>query len=305
MPDTSDRQALTSDRRESSSALRPVALLMLITGMGLLARRLPVSQILGLVENRIAGLGHAGPIVYGLVYVAAVVAVAPASVLTLAAGALFGPVLGVVVVSLASTTGAALAFLIARHLAREEVMRRLRGDARFTAIDRAIGESGWKIVALLRLSPAVPFNLQNYLYGVTSIRFWPCVLTSWITMLPGTSVYVYIGYAGRAGLEAAASGGRTPAQWAMLAVGLLATIGVTVYVTRLARSALAQQSRFTAGGAGPDLSFARPPDTPRPPKSRAAGILLLLAALAVLGMGVYLQLNPGLIEGWLVQMVAE
>ena len=115
--------------------------------------------------------------------------------------------MGTIIVSLASTTGAALAFVIARYLARDSVARWVRRSPRFEAIDRAIGEEGWKIVALLRLSPAVPFNLQNYLYGLTKIRFWPCVLTSWAAMLPGTLMYVYLGVVGRAGLEAA-SGGR-------------------------------------------------------------------------------------------------
>ena len=116
---------------------------------------------------------------------------------TVAAGALFGSVVGVVVVSLASTTGAALAFLVARYLARDAVLRWVRRNPRYDAIDRAIGEGGWRVVALLRLSPLVPFNLQNYLYGLTAIRFWPCVLTSWAAMLPGTVVYVYLGHAGR------------------------------------------------------------------------------------------------------------
>lgn len=208
-------------------------------GLAVAARALPVAAWVGSLSGWVRGLGPWGPLAFGLVYVVAVVALVPASPMTIAAGALFGPVVGSLTVSVASTIGAALAFLIARGVARDAVARRLGRSRRFAAIDRAIGEGGWRVVALLRLSPAVPFNVQNYLYGLTPIRFWPCVLTSWAAMLPATVLYAYLGHAGRIGLEAAA-GGRTrgPGEWALIGVGLLATLAVSVYVARLARRAL-------------------------------------------------------------------
>jgi uncharacterized membrane protein YdjX (TVP38/TMEM64 family) len=136
---------------------------------------------------------------------------------------------------LAATTAAGLAFLVARHAARGAVEERARKDARFTAIDKAIGERGWKIVALLRLSPAVPFSLSNYFYGLTAIRFWPYLLTSALAMLPGTLLYVYLGAAGKA---AARGGGRTTLENVYLALGLAATIAVTIYLTKVARKEL-------------------------------------------------------------------
>ena len=185
-------------------------------------------------------MGVWGPLGFGAVYVLAVVLLIPASLLTLAAGALFGVARGMLIVSLASNLGAALAFLIARYLARGRVERWLSGSPRLLAVDQAVDEAGWRLVALLRLSPAVPFNVQNYLYGLTSLCFWPCVLTSWVTMLPGTLLYVMLGQAGRAGLEVA--GGqrlRSPAEWALLASGLLATLGLTLFLTRLVGRRLA------------------------------------------------------------------
>jgi hypothetical protein len=154
-----------------------------------LAHRVPLSPMIGSFEVWIKRLGIWGPLVYGLIYVAAVVALAPASALTLAAGALFGLVVGTVTASLASTTGAALAFLIARYLARDAVARKLGGDPRFEAVDRAIARNGWIIVALLRLSPVIPFNLQNYVYGLTGIsqvplpriRFGVMLCPGWLT----------------------------------------------------------------------------------------------------------------------------
>jgi uncharacterized membrane protein YdjX (TVP38/TMEM64 family) len=182
-------------------------------------------------------------VLFVLGYAVVTVALFPASAITLAAGALFGLVRGVVLVSLGSTTGAALAFLVARYLLRDQVERYLASRPRLAAVDKAVGRGGWRVVALLRLSPAIPFNLQNYLYGVTSIPFGAAVLTSWIAMLPGTFLYVYLGVLLGEGVRAAmgtpemASAGK----WALLGLGLLATVAVTFYVTRLARRALAEE----------------------------------------------------------------
>jgi uncharacterized membrane protein YdjX (TVP38/TMEM64 family) len=244
-----------------------------VIGLNLLVllHRLPIDTAVQAIESWIDGLGIWGPVVFGLLYVVAVVFVVPASALTLAAGALFGVFTGVVVVSLASTTGAALAFLISRYLARPRVTAYLKDFPKFEAIDRAVSEGSWKIVALLRLSPAVPFNLQNYLYGLTGIRFWPCVLTSWLTMLPGTFLYIYLGYLGWTGLEQAGSQrSRSHAEWAMLALGLLATVVVTLYITRLARRALREHV---------DLGRANAPTPPGP--RRWPWGATLLAGLAV------------------------
>jgi uncharacterized membrane protein YdjX (TVP38/TMEM64 family) len=189
--------------------------------------------------RRVDELGPAGPIVFVLGYAAAVVAFVPAVVLTLAAGAIFGLVRGTVYVFVAATLGSAVAFLVSRHVARSAVERRIREDARFTAIDRAIAAEGRKIVFLLRLSPAFPFTLLNYALGLTRVRFVDYLVAS-IGMIPGTILYVY--YGKLAGDVAAAAGGarveRGPADWALAAVGLAATIAVTTVVTRIARRAL-------------------------------------------------------------------
>jgi uncharacterized membrane protein YdjX (TVP38/TMEM64 family) len=238
------RSDVSAPKKRSVAAIKCATLVLAVIGAIVALRQFPVVTALDALEERIDQWGVWGPVAFGLVYVVAVVALVPASPLTLAAGAIFGPVIGTITVSLSSTTGAALAFLVARYLARDVIDRRLRHYPKFDAVDKAIGEGGWKVVAMLRLSPAVPFNVQNYLYGLTRIRLWPCVLTSWLTMLPGTMMYVYLGHVGRSGIEAAAGGGQTrsPAEWAIIAVGLLATVGVTLYVARLARRALRQHA---------------------------------------------------------------
>lgn len=187
------------------------------------------------------GLGALGPLVFIGGYALAVVAFVPASVLTLAAGAIFGLGAGVLYVFCAATLGAALAFLVSRYLARGMVERRLAGHAGFAAIDRAVADQGRRIVFLLRLSPAFPFGLLNYALGLTRVRFADYVLAS-VGMLPGTLLYVY--YGKLAGDVAAVAGGadvpRDTGYYAVLALGLLATIAVTTVVTRTARRALAE-----------------------------------------------------------------
>ena len=134
----------------------------------------------------IASLGHAGPLVFVGLYVVAVVAALPGSALTISGGILFGSVWGVVLVSAGSTIGASLAFLISRYLAREPAARWLAKNERFQKLDRMTEQHGWIIVLLTRLVPIFPFNLLNYGFGLTGVRFRTYVLWSWIGMIPGT-----------------------------------------------------------------------------------------------------------------------
>lgn len=233
--------------KEERKAMRRFPWKWIAAGVGVVAliagvRLLPVGEWLGSLNQWLEGLGAVGIVVFILAYILATVFFLPGVILTLGAGFAFGLLWGMVGVSIGSTAGAACAFLIARYFARQKVSRALSGKSNFRAIDRVVGEKGWRIVLLLRLSPLVPFNLQNYLYGLTAIRFWPYVLASWIGMLPGTLLYVYLGAAGRVGIKAAAAGetGRDPLEMVFFGVGLLATLVVTVYVTRLARRALSE-----------------------------------------------------------------
>jgi uncharacterized membrane protein YdjX (TVP38/TMEM64 family) len=211
--------------------------LILVAALGLVvaARLLPIGEWLGGFQRWVADQGAWGGVLYGIAYTAAALLFVPGSVLTLGAGALFGVVWGTVIVSLASTAAAAAAFLIARYLARARVARAAARNRTFGAIDRGIGRRGWKVVALLRLSPLVPFSLSNYLYGLTPVAFGPYVLASWIAMLPATVLYVSLGAAGRA---AASGATRGPLEWTLLGVGLLATVLVTFMVSRAARREL-------------------------------------------------------------------
>jgi len=183
-------------------------------------------------------LGLIGPAVFILIYIAACVLFIPGSALTLGAGAIFGVVKGSFIVSIGSTLGATAAFLVGRYLARDWIARKIERNEKFTAIDQAVGAEGWKIVGLTRLSPVFPFSLLNYAYGLTKVSLRDYVLASWIGMMPGTVMYVYLGSLARLGIEAQSA---TAAQTVLKIVGLLATVAVTIYVTRIARAALARR----------------------------------------------------------------
>jgi uncharacterized membrane protein YdjX (TVP38/TMEM64 family) len=193
-------------------------------------------------------LGPWGPLVFILGYAVAVIALVPAALLTLTAGAIFGLARGTVYVFVAAVTGSIGAFLVARYFARAAIERRLAGNPRFAAIDRAVGAQGLRIVFLLRLSPAFPFSLLNYALGLTGVRLADYALASF-GMIPGTILYVYYGkVAGDvAALGAGQSAGRGAGYYAVLGVGLAATLLVTMLVTRIARRALRE-------AAGEDLA---------------------------------------------------
>ncbi len=224
----------------AGSRWRWVALAVLAIGVIVLWRLVPADRLLDRLTDTVAGLGPWGPLLFGVAYVLAAVLLIPASALTLAAGALFGLAQGTLVVAIAATVAAAIAFLIGRYAARDLVEARAQRSPTFGAIDRAIARGGWKVVALLRLSPAMPFSLGNYLFGLTAVAFWPYVAATAVAILPGVFMYAYIGYVGRqvAAGDATASTGR----WILLVAGLVATAVVTVYITRLARRSLDEQT---------------------------------------------------------------
>jgi uncharacterized membrane protein YdjX (TVP38/TMEM64 family) len=181
----------------------------------------------------VAAQGIWAPVLFVLVYAGGAVAFVPGSLLTLSAGAIFGVVKGTLLVSLGSTLAAAISFLLGRFALRGWVEKKLAHKPAFKAIDEAVAREGWKMVLLLRLSPAFPFTLLNYGLGLTRIGFWPAVIASWIGMLPATILYVYLGSIARV-----ATGETTTAQKVLYGVGLLATLVVTIWITRIAKRAI-------------------------------------------------------------------
>ena len=270
------------------------AYLVIIAALFATVSFLPLDDLSKELKKWIESLGIWGPVALGIIYVFATILFVPGTILTLVAGAVFGLVTGFITVSIASVVGASLAFLIARYFARDKVASMAENNRHFDAIDKAIEEGGWKVVGLLRLSPAIPFNVQNYLYGLTKVKFWPYVLTSWIAMMPGTFMYIYLG-----NVSGAALGGdqeKSVGQWVLLGVGLLATVAVTVYITKLAKSKLDED---VDADVGDDKSGDK--DEPKDkddnsqsedsddPASFPLGPVIAAALMVVLAAGVYLN----------------
>jgi uncharacterized membrane protein YdjX (TVP38/TMEM64 family) len=184
--------------------------------------RISVAALRGWAENS----GATAPLIFMALYAAAAVLFLPGSILTIAGGALFGPVWGTLYSLAGATTGATLAFLIARYIASDWVTRKAGG--RLKQLIEGVEAEGWRFVALVRLVPLFPFNLLNYALGLTRIKLSHFILASLVCMLPGGFAYTYLGYAGRE----AASGSEGSVRTALLALGVLALVA---FLPRLIR----------------------------------------------------------------------
>jgi uncharacterized membrane protein YdjX (TVP38/TMEM64 family) len=221
--------------------MRALLLVAAVVVLLLLGRALDAGAWLATALAWIRGLGPVAPLVFALLYVIACVLFLPGSVLTLGAGAAFGVPRGVVIVWIAATLGASAAFLVGRYLVRDWVGRTIAANPKLQALDATVAREGWMIVLLMRLSPVIPFNVLNYAFGATRVSLRDYALGSAIGMLPGTLMYVYLGsVAGE--LAAGSARARTPLEWGFYGVGLVATVAVTVYLTRVARASLSRRT---------------------------------------------------------------
>ncbi len=193
--------------------------------------------------------GMWGVVAFAVIYVITTVMLIPASILTLGAGFIYGPLWGTLLVSPSSVLAAFVAFSLARGRLRPWVQTKVAGNERFAVIDKAVGEQGFKIVMLLRLSPLFPFTFLNYALGLTGVKARSYVLASFIGMLPATFLYTYLGslVTKVTELANAKSQGAEDAQNILVWVGFAVTVAVTVYVTTLARRALREAVPQEAG----------------------------------------------------------
>jgi uncharacterized membrane protein YdjX (TVP38/TMEM64 family) len=223
----------------------PLALSALVALLGAalaLTRRAELGRLAVALVEWSRAAGPLGGALYALGYVASTVLLLPGSVLTLGAGYAWGPLWGVALVSPVSVAAATAAFVLGRTLARGHVERRLGTDPRLRAVDGALGEGGFRLVVLLRLSPVLPFNLLNYGLALTRVRLRDYVLGSAVGMFPATVVFVYLGSLASTATELLSGRPAEGEPWrvALTWGGLLATAAVTVLITRAARRALRQ-----------------------------------------------------------------
>ncbi|PCJ51455.1 MAG: hypothetical protein COA73_17385 [Candidatus Hydrogenedentota bacterium] len=216
--------------------LKLFAFAAIIIGLIILSRFVDIQGAITGALDWIEAQGALGFVLFIVLYIVACVFVIPGSLITLGGGAIYGLPLGFALVSAGSTLGATITFIISRYLARDFVEGKVASNKKFKAMDDAVAQQGWKIVFLTRLTPVMPFSLQNYGYGITKVSLPHYILATWIGMMPGTVLYVYLGTLG----GQAAEGGASTAEWIMRGVALAATVVVTIFITRIARKALVQ-----------------------------------------------------------------
>lgn len=209
-----------------SKWIKPLAALVIIASMILMARSFGLGQRLGDFREWVAGQGITGPVIFAGAYALATILALPGSALTIMAGAIFGSVIGVFTVIVGATLGASLCFLISRYFARDWIAAMLERSDKFRKLDALTEKNGAIIVAITRLVPLFPFNLLNYGFGLTKVPFRTYVSWSAVCMLPGTILYVV----GTDAITTALSEGRIP--WSLLAVVALILIILTVLVRK-------------------------------------------------------------------------
>lgn len=219
-----------------------IFLFTVVTSIIIFGKYFNLPEILRNTLIWIESLGFWSPITFIIIYNLATLLLIPGSVLTLGGGVIFGVFRGSVYVFLAATLGATIAFIIGRYISRDWVCQQLSKHPKFKAIDIAVVKQGFKIVFLTRLCPLFPFNLLNYAFGVMQVSFKDYIFGS-LGMIPATFMYVYLG--SLIGDIALIGTSKQPTsftielmKWMINIVGLIATILVTIYVTRLAKKAL-------------------------------------------------------------------
>jgi len=203
--------------------------------------QVPVAIWIESLRLWILSLGVIGVAAFMALYVVVTVVLGPASGLTLMAGLAYG-FWGFPLVVISATFAAAVAFLLGRYVAHQRVNRWIENKPKLLALNRAVSEEGWRVVGLMRLSPIIPYGLQNYLFSVTHIGFLPFFLATLVGIMPATALYVYIGSLGQA------IGHASTMQWVLGIAGLAATAIVAWVVGKRASAALEQQADINRHG---------------------------------------------------------
>ena len=178
-------------------------------------------------------MGPIGWIISIVAYAIAAFILIPGALLTITIGIAYG-LWGFPIVVIGATIGAGMSFLASRYLFSGLIEKTFGERPLFKALNEAIKEEGWKVVALMRFSPAVPFSLQNWFFGITAVGFFPYILATFFGIMPGTLLYVWIGSIGGSVAETDTS----TAKYIFLVVGIIATLIVTVFIGKKAKAKL-------------------------------------------------------------------
>lgn len=201
---------------------KPVVLIIVIVTLFVVMNLYGFGQDIEELQHWIQAQGFWGPIAFFFIYLGAVIATIPGTIFGVIAGGLFGSLVGVILISVSSTVGASICFLIARYFARDTVARWLSKNKTMKRLDELTENQGMMIVGLTRLIPLFPFTLLNYGFGLTKVSFKTYVFWSWLCMLPGTIIVVV----GTDALTQGLTQGRIPLE-------LLGVLCVTCFVLGL------------------------------------------------------------------------
>jgi uncharacterized membrane protein YdjX (TVP38/TMEM64 family) len=243
-------------------------IVMIVAVMFIVGRYVPVASTLADVQQQIAAAGHAAPVAYPLLIAVCNLLLLPAGILSVGGGFFFGLWWGFAIVLAGNVLAAAVAFFLGRKLGRKRMERLLRHHAKWAHLDEAIEREGWKIIVLSQLHPLFPVSLINYIYGITRIRFWPCLWWTLIGRAPGIFLYVYLGTLGQFGLNLARGKNRPAMEEYLFWIGGLVLIFLlTGALGRLALRLLKEAEEKAAESAA--ASGAKPPsDPPLKPSQR-------------------------------------
>lgn len=212
-------------------------LALLVGGMIVAMRKLPVMEWMDFFTGWVKDHGALGIALFLVAHVIGTSLFVPASAFTIAAGLTFGLFWGVTLAVGCCAVGSAFSFFISRYVARSWVEKLMGNNEKFRALDGALAEAGWKLVLLMRLTPVMPFPVTNYFFGITKIRFWPYFWASAFGVIPGTTLYCYLGYVGKVALTSQKQQ-RGTMDYVLLGVGLALLVAVVIYMTKIAKKAL-------------------------------------------------------------------
>lgn len=224
---------ITDDNKQTTNYAKWGIYLSLLIGLLVLYRFLPLDEWITSFRIWVKDLGALGWIISIFAYAFAAFALLPGALLTITIGVAYG-LWGFPIVVLGATLGAGMSFLASRYLFSDHIHNKFGERPLFKALSEAIKEEGWKVVALMRFSPAVPFSLQNWFFGVTKVDFIPYILATFFCIMPGTLLYVWIGSIG----GSVAGNETSTAKLAFLIIGIIATLVVTVFIGKKAKAKL-------------------------------------------------------------------
>ena len=221
-----------------------IVLVAVIAALFFFARELPFAEWLASLESWARQYPLAGAVAYIVVTIVATAALMPGWVMMMLAGLVFGPALGLAYAMTGLVGGAVAGLFIGRTVARKWVERRIAGNVHLMALDDALEEQAFTIVALTRIALVFPHNVLNYAYGVTRVKLPAYTAGTAVEILPIVGFYVYLGTLAHDMSQILEEGAQFGLRaWWGVAIAAIAIVTVLLVVRRALVRALQRQKR--------------------------------------------------------------